>query len=143
MTNTVKTVLFVCVHNSGRSQVAEAFFNLLSEGKAKGISAGTQPADKVNPIVIEAMREVGINISRNQPKALTMEILEPADKMITMGCGTEAVCPASFVGTEDWALEDPAGKALPAVRKTRDEIKARVTRLIEELNPAREDYRLK
>ena len=131
----MKTVLFVCVHNSGRSQMAEAFLNQLAKGKAEGISAGTQPADKVNPIVVEAMREVGIDISSNRPKALTMNMAEKADRMITMGCGAEAqgVCPASFIETEDWALEDPHGKSLEQVRKIRDEIRERVTKLLEEI----------
>jgi len=128
----MKTVLFVCVQNSGRSQMAEAFFNRLARGKAQALSAGTQPADKVNPVVIEVMREVGINITDNKPKALTMDMVEKADKMITMGCGTEAeaVCPASFIETEDWALEDPKGKTLEQVRKIRDEIKERVNKLV-------------
>ena len=131
----VKTVLFVCVHNSGRSQMAEAFFNQLAKGKAQALSAGTQPADKVNPLVVEAMKEIGIDISGNKPKALTIEMVEKADRMITMGCGAEAgaVCPASFIETEDWALEDPKGKSLEQVRKIREEIKKRVTRLLSEL----------
>jgi protein-tyrosine-phosphatase len=131
----MKTVLFVCVHNSGRSQMAEAFFDKLAKGRAKGLSAGTQPAEAVNPVVIEAMQETGIDISRNKPKALTMEMLEQADRVITMGCGAEAVCPASFVETEDWALEDPQGKTLPDVRKIRDEIKDRIVKLIKEMVP--------
>jgi len=128
-------VLFVCVRNSGRSQMAEAFFNQIAEGKAQAYSAGTQPADKVNPAVVEAMREVGIDISGNRPKALTMEMVEKADRMITMGCGAEAgaVCPASFIETEDWALEDPEGKSLGEVRKIRDEIEKRVIKLLNEL----------
>jgi len=128
-------VLFVCVRNSGRSQMAEAFFNQIAEGKAQAYSAGTQPADKVNPAVVEAMREVGIDISGNRLKALTMEMVEKADRMITMGCGAEAgaVCPASFIETEDWALEDPEGKSLEEVRKIRDEIEERVIKLLNEL----------
>ena len=131
----MRTVLFVCVHNSGRSQMAEAFFNQLSKGKEQAYSAGTQPADKVNPVVIEAMREVGIDISSNRPKALTIDMVEKAERMITMGCGAEAeaVCPASFIETEDWALEDPKGKSLERVRKIRDEIKERVTKLLKEI----------
>ena len=131
----MKTVLFVCVHNSGRSQMAEAFFNKLARGKARALSAGTQPIDKVNPVVVEAMREAGINISGNKPKMLTMDMVEKADRMITMGCDAEAeaVCPASFIETEDWALEDPEGKSLEQIRKIRDEIKERVIRLLNEL----------
>ncbi len=132
-----KTVLFVCVHNSGRSQIAEAFFNQLANGKAKAYSAGTQPTEAINPVVVEAMCELGIDISGNKPKALTMEMVEKADRMITMGCGAEAeaVCPASFIETQDWALEDPAGKDITTVRKIRDEIKTRVIKLLEEMFP--------
>ena len=132
----MKTVLFVCVHNSGRSQIAESFFNKLAKGKAQAHSAGTQPGDEVNPVVVEAMREVGIDISGNKPKALTMAMVEKADRMITMGCGAEAgtVCPASFIETEDWGLEDPEGKSLAQVRKIRDEIKKRVSKLINEIS---------
>ncbi len=129
------TILFVCVHNSGRSQMTEAFFNQLAMGRAQAISAGTQPADKVNPVVVEAMKEVGIDISNNKPKALTMDMVEKANRMITMGCGAEAeaTCPASFIETEDWALEDPKGKTIEAVRKIRDEIKGRVVKLFNEI----------
>jgi len=131
----MKTVLFVCVHNSGRSQMAEAFFNHMVKGKAQAYSAGTQPADKVNPVVIKAMSEAGIDISGNKPKALNMEMVEKADRMITMGCGAEAeaVCPASFIETEDWTLEDPKGETIEQVREIRDEIKERVIRLLAEL----------
>jgi protein-tyrosine-phosphatase len=135
MNKRIKTVLFVCVHNSGRSQMAEAFFNKLAEVKAQALSAGTQPASEVNPVVVEAMREAGINISSNKPKMLTFDMVKKADKMITMGCGAEAeaVCPASFIETEDWALEDPKGKSLEQVRKIRDEIKERVSKLVKEI----------
>jgi len=131
----MSSVLFVCVHNSGRSQMAEAFFNHMAKGKARAFSAGTQPSDEVNPVVVEAMKEVGIDISDNKPRVLTMDMAEKADRMITMGCGTEAeaVCPASFIETEDWALEDPEGKPLEQVRKIRDEIKERVIKLLNEL----------
>ena len=129
----MKRVLFVCVHNAGRSQMAEAFFNQMAKGKARGFSAGTQLADKVNPVVVEAMREVGIDISRRKPKLLTLKILEDVDRVITMGCGVEGVCPASFVPTEDWQLEDPEGKPIEQVRKIRDEVKARVEGLLKEL----------
>jgi len=131
----MKTILFVCVHNSGRSQMAEALFNQLARRKAQALSAGTQPAGNVNPVVVEAMKEVGIDISGNKPKALTMDIVEKVDRMITMGCGAEAetVCPARFVETEDWELEDPKDKSLEEIRKIRDEIKERVTKLIKEM----------
>lgn len=115
--------------------MAEAFFNQMANGKALAISAGTQPSGKVNPMVVELMREIGIDVSGNKPKALTMEMVEKASKMITMGCGAEAqaVCPASFIETEDWALEDPEGKSLEQVRKIRDEIRRRVTKLLNEI----------
>ena len=133
----MKTVVFVCVHNSGRSQMAEAFFNQMAEGKALAISAGTQPGDKVHPVVVEAMQEVGIDISGNKPKMLTMEMVEKADKMITMGCGADAggLCPASFIETEDWALDDPKDKPLEQVKVIRDEIKKRVMKLVQEIVP--------
>ncbi|MBI2854204.1 MAG: arsenate reductase ArsC [Chloroflexi bacterium] len=129
----MKTVLFVCIHNSGRSQIAEAFFNHLAKGKARAISAGTEPGKQVQAEVVQVMKEVGIDISRNKPKALTEELLQQANRVITMGCMTEGVCPASFVETQDWALEDPKGKPLEKVRQIRDEIKARVTGLLSEL----------
>jgi len=137
MEKNMKTVIFVCVRNSGRSQMAEAFFNQMAEGKAIALSAGTQPGDKVHPEVIAAMREVGIDISGNKPKILTMEMIEKADKMITMGCGADAggLCPASFIETEDWALEDPKDKPLEQVRAIREDIKKRVMNLIREIAP--------
>ena len=131
----MKTVVFVCVHNSGRSQMAEAFFNQMAAGKAAAVSAGTQPGDKVHLIVVEAMKEVGIDISGNRPKMLTLEMIEKADKMITMGCGANAggLCPAGFIETEDWALDDPKGKTISEVRIIRDEIKRRVSDLLSEI----------
>jgi len=126
----MKTVLFVCVGNSGRSQIAEAFFNQLAKGKAQAYSAGTQPADNVNPVVVDAMREVGIDISNNIPKALTPEMMEQADRIVTMGCGAEGVCPATFVETEDWGLEDPKGKPIEKVREIREEIRDRIVRML-------------
>jgi len=115
--------------------MAEAFFNNLAKGKALALSAGTQPSDAVNPIVVEAMKEVGIDISGNKPKMLTMEMVQKADRMITMGCGddAEAVCPARFIETEDWGLEDPKGKTIIEIRKIRDEIKRRVSKLLKEI----------
>jgi len=100
-------VLFVCVHNAGRSQMAEAFFNRLAKGKAQAFSAGTKPLDAVEPMVVEAMQEVGIDIRGNRPKILTSQMVKQADLVVTMGCGAEGVCPATFVETEEWELEDP------------------------------------
>jgi len=132
----MKTVLFVCIHNAGRSQMAEAFFNRMAKRKARALSAGTRPGSSVHPEVVEVMKEVGIDLSGNRPKVLTMELVNEADRMITMGCGedTEGVCPAGFIETEDWQLDDPAGQPLPVVRRIRDEIEKRVGKLIEELD---------
>jgi protein-tyrosine-phosphatase len=127
----MKTVLFICVHNSGRSQMAEAFFNRMAEGKARAISAGSQPADAVNPVVAEAMREVGIDISKNKPKLLTFDMMKGIDKAITMGC--ENSCPYTTVETADWGLEDPKDKSIKEVRKIRDEIERRVKILVKEI----------
>ena len=129
------SVLFVCVHNAGRSQMAAAFLASLSRGAVEVRSAGSQPADKVNPAAVEAMAEVGIDLSAEVPKMLTTEAVKESDVVITMGCGD--ACPV-FPGKryEDWELEDPAGKGVGSVRPIRDEIKARVEKLITELLPA-------
>jgi len=133
----MKRVLFVCVHNSGRSQMAEAFFNQLAKGKALALSAGTDPADALESTVVEAMREVGIGMRGQRPKALTAKMLERADRVVTMGCGVEGVCPASFVETEDWGLADPKGKSLEQVREIRDEIRKRVMKMLIEIGENR------
>ena len=132
----MKNVLFICVHNSGRSQMAEAFFNQMALGKAVAVSAGTEPAAQVNSTVVTAMREVGIEIGDKRPKLLSAEMLESADRVIIMGCSVEKACPATFVTTENWKLEDPEGKPIEQVRQIRDEIKAKVERLIRELTHA-------
>ena len=129
----MKTVLFVCVGNAGRSQMAEAFLNHLAAGKARAISAGTKPASRVDPTVVEVMKEEGIDIGGNRPKALSPEMVDQADVVVTMGCGAEAVCPATWVRTEDWKREDPKGQPVEKVRAIRDEIKAKVTGLLKEL----------
>jgi len=126
----MKTILFVCVRNSGRSQMAEAFFNRLADGNARAISAGTQPSEAVNPVVARAMLEAGVDISRNRPKALTSEMLDKADRVITMGCLDSASCPARLVAAEDWGLPDPEGKTLAEVIEIRDEIERRVAELL-------------
>jgi protein-tyrosine-phosphatase len=115
--------------------MAESFFNKLIRSEAIGISAGTQPTDSINPVVVEVMREIGIDISTNKPKLLTIEMVKQADKMITMGCGAEAgaVCPVGFIEMEDWKLDDPKGKSIEDVRRIRDEIKIRVETLIKEM----------
>jgi arsenate reductase len=128
------SVLFVCVHNAGRSQMAAAFLTHLSEGAVEVRSAGSEPADRVNPAAVAAMAEVGIDIATEQPKILTNEAVKASDVVITMGCGD--TCPF-YPGKryEDWVLEDPAGKGVDAVRPIRDEIRRRVENLITELVP--------
>lgn len=128
----MKEVLFVCVGNSARSQMAEGFFNHLAKGKAVATSAGTNPSSEISPLAVKVMKEAGIDISKQKPKKLTPEMLESADRVITMGCGVEETCPGAFVPTEDWALEDPKGKPIEKVREIRDEIKVRVEKLTKE-----------
>jgi arsenate reductase (thioredoxin) len=129
------SVLFVCVHNAGRSQMAAAFLMSLAGDRVNVLSAGSMPADQVNPAAVEAMREVGIDISANAPKILTDEAVQDSDVVITMGCGdTCKFYPGKRY--EDWVLEDPAGKGVESVRPIRDEIRARVEALIAEIAPA-------
>jgi arsenate reductase len=112
--------------------MAEAFFNSLAKGEALAASAGTKPGAEVNPKVVQAMLEVGIDISQRKPKALTLEMVEGADRDVTMGCNADEVCPASFVPTEDWALEEPHDQPIEKVREIRDEIRTRVEVLLKE-----------
>ena len=128
------SVLFVCVHNAGRSQMAAGFLTALAGGAIEVRSAGSAPADAVNPAAVEAMAEVGIDIAAQSPKILTTDAVRDSDVVITMGCGD--TCPV-FPGKSyrDWVLEDPAGKGVAAVRPIRDQIKARVEDLITELLP--------
>ena len=125
-------VLFVCVHNAGRSQMAAGLVRLRSEGRIRVRSAGSDPTDSINPAVIEAMAELGVDMSEEFPKPLTDDAVRAADVVITMGCGD--ACPI-YPGKryEDWVLDDPAGQDLQAVRRIRDEIDARVTALVGEL----------
>ena len=126
------SVLFVCVHNAGRSQMAAAWLTHLAGDRVEVRSAGSAPADTVNPAVVEAMREVGIDISAETPKVLTIEAVQASDVCITMGCGD--ACPV-FPGKRylDWKLEDPAGQGIAAVRPIRDQIKSLVEELIAEI----------
>lgn len=126
------TVLFICVHNVGRSQMAEEFFNNLSKGRYKALSAGSRPSEIINPVVVEAMREVGIDISGNKPKKLDKNMVLEADLAITMGCGEDA-CPVVPNELREWNL-DPHGKTIEAVRPIRDEIRKKVDFLIKELD---------
>ncbi|WP_027861088.1 arsenate reductase ArsC [Marmoricola sp. URHB0036] len=126
------TVLFVCVHNAGRSQMAAGYLQHLAGDRIDVRSAGSQPADQVNQVAVEAMAEEGIDLTGEQPKVLTPDSVQAADVVVTMGCGDE--CPY-FPGKryEDWVLDDPAGQPLDVVRRVRDEIRRRVERLVEEL----------
>lgn len=125
-------VLFVCVHNAGRSQMAAGFMKHLSNNQVEVLSAGSQPKESINPIAIQVMNEIGIDIAQNVPKILTTEAVKESDVVITMGCGD--ACPI-FPGKryEDWQLEDPAGKDLDKVRVIRDEIKTKVESLLAEI----------
>ena len=126
------SVLFVCVHNAVRSQMAAGFMSHLGQGRVEVLSAGSAPKDSINPIAVAAMAEIGIDISNNSPKVLTNDAVEQSDVVITMGCGD--VCPF-YPGKryEDWVLDDPAGQGIESVRVIRDEIKVRVETLLAEL----------
>ena len=130
--STQSTVLFVCVHNAGRSQMAAGFLRELGGERVRVLSAGSLPGDRINPVAVAAMAEVGIDIAGEQPKVITDEAVRSSDVVITMGCGDE--CPY-FPGTryEDWPLDDPAGQGIEAVRPIRDAIRARVEALLAEL----------
>jgi len=129
------TVLFVCLHNAGRSQMSQALFERAAGGRHTALSAGTTPAERVHPEVVEAMRELGIDLYGRRPQLLTRELAEQADVVVTMGCGDE--CPyipgKRYV---DWELEDPAGRPVDEVRATRDDIARRVRHLVAELDGA-------
>jgi arsenate reductase len=128
------SVLFVCVHNAGRSQMAAGYLNHFASDRIEVRSAGSEPADKINPVAVQAMAEEGIDIAREQPKILTTEAVKASDVVITMGCGD--TCPF-YPGKryEDWVLDDPAGQGIEVVRPIRDEIRRRVEQLIDELRP--------
>ncbi|KIP93789.1 MULTISPECIES: arsenate reductase ArsC [Microbacterium] len=131
-TTTKPSVLFVCVHNAGRSQMAAGFLRDIAGDRIEVRSAGSMPADQINPTAVEAMNELGIDITAEQPKILTTEAVQASDVVITMGCGD--ACPF-FPGKryEDWKLDDPAGQGIDAVRPIRDDIKARIEQLVSEL----------
>lgn len=129
----IKKVLFVCIENARRSQMAEAFFNKLAKGYAVAVSAGDRPASKVDPKAIEAMKEIGIDITNRRPKSLTLKMMEEADVVVTMGCGAE-VCPVIPKRVEEWKIEDPAEKSMDEFREVRNEIRERVERLIKTLD---------
>jgi len=127
----MQKVLFVCVENAGRSQMAEAFAKKYGENKFMASSAGNRPADKVNPVVVEVMKEKGIDLSMNKPKLITAKMAQEVDLIVTMGCNDQGICPGPFFKpTVDWALEDPKGKSVEKVREIRDEIERRVKQLM-------------
>jgi protein-tyrosine-phosphatase len=132
MPSDIPEVLFVCVHNAGRSQMAAGFLRKLAGDRVRVRTAGSEPAAEINPVAVEAMREVGVGLSDERPKPLTNGYVREADVVITMGCGD--ACPI-YPGKryEDWELEDPAGKDIETVRRIRDEIDARVKTLVDEL----------
>jgi arsenate reductase (thioredoxin) len=131
----IPSVLFVCVHNAGRSQMAAGYLSHLAGDRVDVLSAGSEPKDEINPVAVAAMAEEGIDIANNVPKILTTEAVKDSDVVITMGCGD--TCPI-FPGKryEDWELDDPAGQGIEAVRPIRDDIKRRVEALLAELIPA-------
>lgn len=137
----MKTILFVCTHNAGRSQMAEAFTNKLAAERGlavRALSAGTVAGDKINPQAQAAMAELGIAMDGQMPKQLTQAMTDGADRIITMGCGVDAeACPARFLVTEDWGLDDPAGQPIERVREIRDQIKDRVEALLAEMGAMR------
>jgi protein-tyrosine-phosphatase len=135
MIKDVPEVLFVCVHNAGRSQMAAGLLNKRAAGRVHVRSAGSEPADRINPAVVAAMEEIGVDITQEFPKPLTDEVVRAADAVITMGCGD--ACPI-YPGKRylDWDLDDPAGRSVEAVRPIRDELDRRVRELLEELAPA-------
>ena len=129
----MKKILFVCVENAGRSQMAQSFAEAYGKDKIEAISAGTMPAKEVNPIVIEAMQEKGIDLSANKPKLITNQMVQQADMIIVMGCSAEGFCPARLLNrVVDWGIEDPKGKPIEKVREIRDEIERKVRTLLEE-----------
>jgi len=133
----MKKILFVCVENAGRSQMAEAFAKHYGKDMVEAVSAGTMPSKEVNPVVVQAMREKGIDISKNKPKLINNQMVQEADAIIVMGCGAEGICPAPLLNkVVDWELEDPKGKPIEKVREIRDEIERRVKKLVADLSKA-------
>jgi arsenate reductase len=126
-------ILFVCVHNSGRSQMAEAFAKELAGNTVYAASAGTVFRNEINPMVVAAMAEKGIDISAARPKLIQQEMVDTADLVVTMGCAIDESCPAVFIPSEDWGLDDPAGEPLEVVRRVRDEVEAKVRALLQQM----------
>jgi len=132
----MKRVLFVCLHNAGRSQMAEAIFNHLAQGKAVATSAGTAPSPQVLPTVVEALREIGIDAPGQRPKALAEAMAQGADRVIAMGCNLQEACPALQMPVENWGIEEPSQKPIEVVRRIRDDIWQKVEGLLAELGIA-------
>lgn len=132
-------LLFVCVHNAGRSQMAEAFAKAIADEQGLDViaeSAGTLGAGKLNPVAVEAMEEIGVSLGDQTPKQLTREMVQRADKIVSMGCGVDGdACPAKFIVTEDWGLDDPADQSIERVREIRDQIRQRVLNLVAGIKP--------
>ena len=130
----MKKILFVCVENAGRSQMAEGFFRKIAPDAYQGISAGTKPVSEINPLAIKAMKEVDIDISDNKSKLVTNEMIEESDSVVNMGCMDKESCPALFVEEiDDWDVEDPKGKSIEDVRRIRDSIELKVKELVSNL----------
>lgn len=130
----MKNVLFVCIENAGRSQMAEAFTKHHGKRKVEAVSAGTMPSEEVNPLVVQVMKEKEIDISQNKPKHINNQMVQEADIIIVMGCSAEGFCPAPLLNkVVEWGIEDPKGKPIEKVRQIRDEIEEKVKKLIENL----------
>jgi arsenate reductase len=130
----MKKILFICVENAGRSQMAEAFANEHGRGRIEAFSAGTMPSDKVNPVVVKVMLEKGYDLSKNKPRLVTDQMVREADAIIVMGCSAEGFCPAPLLNkVVDWGIEDPKGKPIEKMREIRDQIEAKVKALIAEI----------
>lgn len=130
-----KTILFVCVENAGRSQMAEGFFNKYAPAGYRAASAGTRPVDRINPLAVQVMKEIGIDISRQESKVITDDMIRSSAKAVNMGCMDKTECPVLFLNNPiDWGIEDPKGKPIEKVREIRDEIERRVKGLAENLD---------
>jgi len=127
----MKKILFVCVENAGRSQMAEAFAKHYGEGKIEAVSAGTLPSSEVNPVVIQVMKEKGFDLSKNKPKHVDAKMVREADVIVVMGCSAQGFCPTPMLGkVEDWELEDPKGRPIEEVWEIRDKIERKTKKLI-------------
>ncbi|NWG36528.1 arsenate reductase ArsC [Nitrososphaera sp.] len=134
----MKTILFVCVENAGRSQMAEGFFNKYAPKGFRAVSAGTKPASQINPLAVQAMKEAGVDISSQKSKIITEDMIRDSEKAVNMGCMDKAECPLLFLNNPvDWGIEDPKGKPIEKVREIRDDIERRVKELVKNLEHSR------